>query len=196
MHRQFCFPARWLQICLTLAVCTVLLAACATPVARSDGPVVNLPRFMGTWYVIAHVPYFTDRGHVAARDEYTLQPDGRIAVRYVYRTGFHAPVKMLDAVATVQPASGGRDWRMRFFRVFPARQRILEIAPDGSWALLDSPGRELAWVFARKPVMGDATYQNLLRRLRGYGIDSDKLWRVPQTPAQVGGLGFDRPNDE
>ena len=87
---------------------------------------------MGTWYVVAHVPYFTDRGHVAARDEYTLQPDGRIAVRYLYRTGFQQPFKILEAVATVEPGSGGRDWRVRFFHVVPARQRILEIAPDGA----------------------------------------------------------------
>ena len=179
-----------------LAAGLVLLAGCATPAPRSDQPAINLPRFMGIWYVIAHVPYFTDRGHVAARDEYTLLPDGRIAVRYVYRTGFREPVKTLDAIATVLPGSGGRDWRVRFFRVVPARQRILEIAPDGAWALLDSPGRDLAWVIARKPTMDDATYQDLLRRLRGYGVVSDKLWRVPQRPEQVGGLGFDRPKDE
>ena len=182
--------------CLVFAAGLVVLSACSKPVTRSDQPPIDLPRFMGTWYVVAHVPYFTDRGHVAARDEYTLLPDGRIAVRYLYRTGFQQPFKILEAVATVEPGSGGRDWRVRFFHVVPARQRILEIAPDGAWALLHSPGRDLAWVFARKPVMDDTTYQDLLRRLRGYGVDSDKLWRVPQTPEQVGELGFDRPKDE
>jgi apolipoprotein D and lipocalin family protein len=182
--------------CMVFAIGIAMLSACHAPVARSDQPPIDLPRFMGTWYVVAHVPYFTDRGHVAARDEYTLRPDGQIAVRYLYRTGFQQPFKILEAVAAVEPGSGGRDWRVRFFHVVPARQRILEIAPDGAWALLDSPGRDLAWVFARKPVMDDATYQDLLRRLRGYGVDSDKLWRVPQTPEQVGGLGFDRPKDE
>jgi apolipoprotein D and lipocalin family protein len=191
----------WLRLsrafaCLAFAAGIAMLSACSKPVTRGNQPPIDLPRFMGTWYVVAHVPYFTDRGHVAARDEYTLQPDGKITVRYLYRTGFQQPSKILEATATVEPGSGGRDWRVRFFHVVPARQRILEIAPDGSWALLDSPGRDLAWVFARKPVMDDATYQDLLKRLRGYGVDSDKLWRVPQTPEQVGGLGFDRPKYE
>jgi apolipoprotein D and lipocalin family protein len=189
-------PHRWPPVRWLLLGCALLLVACTMSPTRRESAAIDLPRFMGTWYVIAHVPYFTERGHVAARDEYTLLPDGRIAVRYVYRTGFREPVKTLDAVATVLPGSGGRDWRVRFYRVVPAQQRILEIAPDGAWALLDSPGRDLAWVFARKPMMDDATYQDLLRRLRGYGVVSDKLWRVPQTPAQVGGLGFDRPKDE
>jgi apolipoprotein D and lipocalin family protein len=193
-HRQFRFPHTFAWLLLVAGIAA--LSACSRPVTRNDQPPIDLPRFMGTWYVIAHVPYFTDRGHVAARDEYTLQPDGGITVRYLYRTGFQQPFKILEAVATVEPGSGGRDWRVRFFHVVPAHQRILEIAPDGSWALLDAPGRDLAWVFARKPVMDDATYQDLLKRLRGHGIDSDKLWRVPQTPEQVGGLGFDRPKDE
>ena len=180
---------------LLLCVYTLLLASCASTPPPPDHPTLALQPLMGTWYVIAHVPYFTERGHVAARDEYTLQDDGHIAVHYVYRTGFHSEVKSLDATATVLPGTGNRDWRLRFFRVVPATQRILEVAPDGRWMLLATPDGDLAWVFARTPVMGDAQYQELLQRLRGHGINTDKLWRVPQVREQVGQLGFDRPND-
>lgn len=173
------------------------LAACAsTPRVADEAPPLDLQQLTGTWYVIAHVPYFTERGQVSARDEYTSLPDGRIAVHYVYRNGFHAPVKSLDAIATVVPGSGNREWRMRFFRVVRATQRILEVAPDGTWALVASPDRDLAWVFARNPAMDDKTYQDLLRKLRHYGVNSDRVWRVPQTPEQVGGLGFERPNQD
>jgi apolipoprotein D and lipocalin family protein len=174
----------------------VALAGCASAPRSEPGPPVNLHSMMGTWYVIAHVPYFTERGHVAARDEYTLLPDGRIAVRYVYRTGFRAPVKTLDAIATVLPGTGNRDWRLRFFRVVPATQQLLEVAPDGTWALLATPDRDLAWVFARTPDMGGDTYQALLGRLRGHGVNSDKVWRIAQRPDQVGKLGFERPNSD
>jgi apolipoprotein D and lipocalin family protein len=181
-----------------LLSCLLLLAltACASTPRTEAGPPVDLRSVMGTWYVIAHVPYFTERGHVSARDEYTLLPDGRIAVHYVYRTGFRAPVKTLDAIATVLPGTGNRDWRLRFFRVVPATQQLLEVAPDGAWALLATPDRDLAWVFARKPDMAGDTYQDLLRRLRGHGVNSDKVWRIAQHPDQVGQLGFERPNDD
>jgi len=174
----------------------VLLAACASaPRQAAPTTAIDLPAFMGTWYVIGHIPYFTERGHVEGRDQYTLLEDGHVQVQYLYRTGFQQPQKMLAATATVDPDSGNRLWRLRFYRVVPASQRILEIAPDGSWALLDAPGRELAWVFARQPMMDDALYLDLLAKLRGYGINSDKVWRMPQVPAQVGKLGFERPND-
>lgn len=164
--------------------------------SRVDPQALDLHRVMGTWYVIGHVPYFTERGHVAARDEYAPLPDGRIAVRYVYRTGFHSPVRSVDAIATVTPGTGNRDWRLHFLKLVRANQRIVEVAPDDSWALVVSPDRELAWVFARKPSMDATTYQSLLRKLRGYHINSDKVWRVAQTPSQVGELGFERPNSE
>jgi len=179
-----------------LAATLALLAACASaPRATVPQTPIDLPAFMGTWYVIGHIPYFSERGHVEGRHQYTLLDGGQVQVQYLYRTGFQQPQKMLAATATVEPDSGNRVWRLRFFRVVPAAQRILEVAPDGAWALLDSPGRELAWVFARQPTMDDALYLELLARLRAHGINSDKVWRMPQDPSQVGRLGFERPND-
>lgn len=172
------------------------LSACASAPPAPERPALALQPLMGTWYVIAHVPYFTERGHVQARDEYAMREDGRIAVHYVYRTGFHAAVKSLEATATVLPGTGNRDWRLRFFRVVPATQRILEVAPDGRWMLLATPDGDLAWVFARSPDMDGKTYQGLLDKLRDYGVNPDKVWRIAQSPDQVGGLGFERPNDE
>lgn len=181
---------------LLSAFALLALVACSSAPPLPERPALALQPLMGTWYVIAHIPYFTERGHVEARDEYTLRDDGHIAVHYVYRTGFHAPVKSLDATATVIPGTGNRDWRLRFYRVVPATQRILEVAPDGGWMLLATPDADLAWVFARRPDMDAKTYQSLLEKLRGYGVNSDKVWRIAQSPDQVGELGFERPNDE
>lgn len=181
--------------CLLLAL---LLGACGSAPERPERPMpyVDLPRFMGTWYVVARIPNALERGHMASRDVYTLRPDGRIDVHYVWRTGVQEPEKVLDIVATVLPSTGNREWRMRFFKVVPTRQRILEIAPDGAWALLDSPGRDLAWIFSRKPSMDDAQYVDLRRRLKDHGVDIDKVWRVPHTAGEVGKRGYDVPKSE
>lgn len=175
-----------------------LLSACATavttPPVAAPGP-VDLARFMGQWHVIAHVPYFAERGHVASSDTYTLKPDGGIAVRYTYRTGFGEEVKTFDSRATVKDGTGDRDWTTWFFGVIPTKFRILEVAPDDSWALIGYPGRDLAWVFARQPVMDAALYDDLLRRMAGHGVDTTKLRRVPQVAEQVGQPGFAAPKN-
>lgn len=170
------------------------LAACSsTPMTASDTPSIDLQRFMGVWHVIAHVPYFGERGHVASRDEYTLRDNGSIGVRYVYQEGFDEEVKTLDSRATVKDGSGNRRWTTWFFGVIPTKFRILETAPDYSWALIDYPGRDLAWIFARTADMGDAQYSELVEKMHGHGVDTAKLMRVPQLREQRGQPGFAAP---
>ncbi|GAA4855195.1 lipocalin family protein [Luteimonas vadosa] len=178
-----------------LLLCLGLLGACATTAmpASVDETPVDLTRFMGRWHVIAHVPYFGEAGHVASSDTYTLQEDGGIEVLYRYRKGFDEPEETVASRATVKPGSGNRLWTTWFFHVVPTRFRILEVAPDYSWALVDYPGRDLAWVFAREPVMDKAQYRELESRMRGHGVNTDKLRRVPQVRGQVGMLGFADP---
>ncbi|MCD7098342.1 lipocalin family protein [Stenotrophomonas sp. MMGLT7] len=176
-----------------LLVCGMLPGARAAEAVASQPP-VDLPRFMGTWYVIARIPNAIERGDVAARNEYTLREADKVAVRYVSREGFGEPEEEVNARATVDAESGNRRWRLWFYRVVPTKYRILEVAPDYSWALIDYPGRDLAWVFSRKPEMEQAQYRELLTRMREeYDINTDKLRRVPQLREQVGKLGFDVP---
>lgn len=186
-------PRSRLLIPLAAVTALAVLAACSTtPMDRRAAmQPIDLPRFMGRWHVIARVPYFAERGHVASADTYTLRPDGRIGVRYTYRSSFSGPEQALDSSATVKRNSGNREWTTWFFRVIPTKYRILEVAPDYSWALIDYPGRDLAWIFARAPVMDDALYRELEQRLASHGVNTDKVRRVPQVADQVGKLGFE-----
>ena len=175
-----------------LAIVALAVAGCTTAPRQDDtgSAPVSLQRVMGKWYVIAHVPYFGERGHVASSFTYTLQDDGDIAVRYEYREGFEQPLQVRDARAAVEDGTGNRQWTMWLVHVVPAKLRILEVAPDDSWALVDYPGRDLAWVFARGPRVDEARYRELEGRMRGHGFNTDKLRRIPQVPEQVGKLGF------
>lgn len=179
-----------------LAALALVLAACAsTPdaPAGADAEPVDLVRFMGSWHVVARVPYVGERGHVASRYLFALDDEGEVAIRYDYRKGFEAPVETVRARATVGEGSGNRLWSTWLFRVIPTRYRILEVAPDYSWALVDHPGRDLAWVLSREAVMPKEQYRELEDRIGGHGVNTDKLRRVPQVPDQVGQLGFDDP---
>jgi apolipoprotein D and lipocalin family protein len=77
--------------------------------------------------------------------------------------------------------------------VVPAKFRVLEVAPDYSWALIDYPERDLGWIFSRDPNVDDALYQQLVRKMRDYGINARQLVREPQLPEQVGQPGFAQP---
>ena len=48
--------------CALIALLLVLAAGCASRGEVQKGPAaVDLPRFMGTWHVVAHIPYFAER---------------------------------------------------------------------------------------------------------------------------------------
>ena len=168
-------------------------SATVTTEGNADGP-VDLQRFMGRWYVIGRVPNFIERGHVASINTYSLRGGDKVSVRYQYREGFSEPEEELTLRARVDEDSGNRRWRTWFYKVVPTHSRILEVAPDYSWALIGYPGREMAWIFAREPDMDAALYRQLAQRLRDkYEVNTDKLKRVPQHPEQVGKLGFEVP---
>ena len=181
---------RLLLIVAALVLLTAVLLR-AAPARAGEPPLrtslqLDLERYMGRWWVIAHVPYFAERGKVAAADVYTLRPDGRITNTYVYRKAFGEPEKAMHGVARVVPGTGNAQWRISFFGgLVRADYLVLEVAPDYSWALIGHPKRKLAWVFSREPRMDDATLAGLTARFAGYGYDTRTIVRVPQFQEQL-----------
>jgi apolipoprotein D and lipocalin family protein len=188
--------AMLLSLALPLSPAFAQEAAPATTTVEgiAEGP-IDLQRFMGRWYVIGRVPNFIERGHVASVNTYTLRDDDKVSIKYQFRDGFAEPEDEIEIRAKVDEDSGNRRWRTWFYRIVPTHTRILEVAPDYSWALIGYPGREMAWIFAREPDMDNTTYRQLATRLRDkYDVNTDKLKRVPQHPEQAGRLGFEVPN--
>lgn len=167
----------------------LLLGACThAPEPRpmpADATPLDLPAFMGTWYVVAHVPYFFENGKVATRDVYALREDGRVENLFVFKRRFDEPDRTWRGMSTVVPGSGNREWKVRFVWPFSTRLQVLEVSEDGRTALLATPDRKLAWIFSREPVLEDRELQALARRLAVQGVDGGALRRVPQREGQV-----------
>uniref|UniRef100_UPI003BEEC125 lipocalin family protein n=1 Tax=Burkholderia arboris TaxID=488730 RepID=UPI003BEEC125 len=157
---------------------------------------VDLPRYMGRWYVIANIPYFAERHFVGSRAEWRLRDDGRIDDAFVGRKGgFDQPEKHYRFVDAVKPGSGGGEWRVRLFWPVYVTQLTLYVDPDYRYTILGYPGKTLGWIFSREPTMDEATYRSLLARLDAMGYDTSRFRRVPQTPDQIGKPGFASPGD-
>lgn len=189
---------RWRRLLISIALwCSVsmLLYACSDESTRDMPPLtshanVDLPRYMGAWYVIANVPYFAERGKVATRDVYRLDEDGNIDTTYVYRKSFDGPEKTMGSLGVVQPESNNSRWSVHFMWLIRADYLILEVAPDYSWVLVGQSNRKLGWILARDPAMDDAAYATLLEKFRGYGYNSARFARVAQFKEQLGKPGF------
>jgi apolipoprotein D and lipocalin family protein len=198
-------PVRLLAAALACAIALAALPGCTSgppnPNPRAALPLktvpVDLPRYMGRWYVIAHIPYFAERHFVASRAEWTLRADGRIDDAFVGRKGgFDQPERRYQFLDTVKPGSGGGEWRVRLFWPVYVSQLTLYVDPDYRYTILGYPDKTLGWIFAREPQISDDTYRSLLARLDAMGYDTSRFRRVPQVPAQLGQPGFEQPDDD
>lgn len=178
----------------------LMLAACAgvppNPNPRAAAPLclapsVDLPRFMGRWYVIANIPYFGERGYVGSYVEYALRPDGDIDDDFFGRKGsFDAPLEKKTLHDWVIPQTGNAQWKARPFWPLAFDFLILDVDADYQTTLIGYPDKQWGWIFARTPQLDDAAYAKLLAKLAAQGYDTTRFRRVPQAPAQIGQPGF------
>lgn len=72
------------------------------------------------------------------------------------------------------------EWRVQFIWPFRLPYLIIDLDPDYQWSVIGYPNRKLAWVLSRKPVLDEATYQAILKRMTAQGYDPASLVKVPQ----------------
>jgi len=166
---------------LTLLLALPLLSC--TGNAQPIAPVaqVDLPRFMGDWYVIAHIPSRPEREAFNAIESYKLDERGRVRTTFRYRKGgFDQPVKTMHPVGYVRPDTNNAIWGMQFIWPIKAEYVIVYVDPAYQQTIVGRSKRDYAWIMARTPSIPQADYDAHLERLRGLGYALDGLRKVPQ----------------
>ena len=167
-----------------LGIGAVLTACASAPPTIPPVDSVDLPRFMGDWYVIAHIPSRPERDAYDAVESYRLGEDGRIRTTFRQRKGgFDAPVDTMHPVATVVEGTGNAVWGMQFVWPIRAEYVIVDLAPDYSRTIIGRSKRDYVWLMARTPALPEAELQAAIARIGALGYDTGKLRMVPQSAA-------------
>lgn len=145
-------------------------------------PHVDIPRYMGDWYVIANIPYFAEKNCFDSVESYALRPDGRIDNWFTCRKGsFDAPMKRkASAIATVKDTDSNATWSVRFFKVISVDYLVVALDPAYQWAAIGHPSRKYGWIVARSKTLDSATYAQIVSQLKSIGYDPAKFTPVPQ----------------
>lgn len=176
---------------LLLLPALLILSACSSMKKSADLPPlkpvahVDLPRYMGDWFVYSHIPYALEKGKVGTLDRYALRPDGKIDNIFLFRKGsLDAPLQSWNGIAWVTDKTTNAEWRVQF--VWPLRvpYLIIDLDKDYQWSVIGYPNRKLAWVLSRQPTLDPETYTGILKRLAAQGYDTSLLKLVPQLPAK------------
>jgi len=175
----------------TLLASLLLLAGCQTasqpPIATV--PHVDIPRFMGDWYVIANIPTFIEKGAHNAIESYKLANDGSIETTFTFRAGsFEGEAKRYTPRGFVQDKTSNAVWGMQFLWPIKSDFRIVYLTPDYAQTVIGREKRDYVWIMARTPSIPDTEYAGIVEFLGRQGYDVSQIQKVPQRwPAHQGG---------
>lgn len=173
-----------------LAIATLILGACASnplpPLTGMQEP-LDLPRFMGDWYVLAFIPIdlplISEKDAHNGMESYRLAADGTIETTYTFRDGsFDGPARRMTPRARVANPPLNTEWKMKFFWFLPAGNFLI-IDRDEAYTrtVITVPDRRWVWLMARTPSIPDSEYEAMLAMLTQKGFDTAKLRKVPQS---------------
>ncbi len=170
--------ARLARAVALLALLPSLAAAQnATPVAKAD-----LDKLMGRWYEIARLP--VEREQACASElitEYEPRTESAFRINISCRTADNLELRH-NGVARIRDRFSHAKFEVRFaplaFAWLPFVWEdlwVLEAPPTHDYLMVGAPDHGSLWIYARKPVMDDTTYRQLVAHATAQGYDTSQL---------------------
>ena len=157
------------------------LLGCSSPPPMPTVEFVDLDRFMGDWYVIAHIPASLEKNAYGAIESYRLADDGTIETTFTFREGsFDGEKKTYTPKGFVRDGKTNAEWGMQFVWPIKADYRIVYLDADYQVTIIGRAKRDYVWIMARQPEIDEARYADLVQRVADLGYDVAKLRKVPQ----------------
>ncbi|MBK5930687.1 hypothetical protein CCR82_09175 [Halochromatium salexigens] len=149
---------------------------------------LDLKRYMGRWYEIARLPYFTQRRCTQdVQADYRLGDDGVVYVtnRCTHTDGGIGTAKGIARV--VDRGSNARfeiSFRMLYgVHVLWDHYWVIGLGDEYEYALVGQPSRRRGWVLSRAPEPSEAEVQQWLAEFADKGFPADAFERTRQTSA-------------
>ncbi len=160
----------------------LLLTACTARAPMPTVEQVDLERFMGDWYVIAHIPVYLEANAWNAVERYTLGAGGRrVNTEFTFNEGgFDGPSKAYYPTGFVKSNSGNAHWGMQFVWPIKSDYRIVYLSEGYDYTIIGRIKRDYVWVMSRQPKIDESNYARLVLQVESLGYDVNQLRRVPQ----------------
>ena len=121
-------------------------------------PHVELKKYLGKWYDIAHLPFRFQEGCTDTTAIYTLSEDGSISVLNECRR--NGKVKQAKGKAKVVDKNSGAKLKVTFFWPFYGDYWIINLGKDYDYAVVGTPNRNYLWILSRTLKMDDSYFLN------------------------------------
>jgi apolipoprotein D and lipocalin family protein len=136
-------------------------------------PHVELEKYLGKWYEIAHLPARFQQGCTDTTATYTLSENGSIIVLNECRRS--GKVKQAKGKAKVVDKISGAKLKVTFFWPFYGDYWIIDLGKDYDYAVVGTPNRKYLWILSRTPQMDDKLFSQLIESVKSKGFDVNNL---------------------
>jgi apolipoprotein D and lipocalin family protein len=163
----------------------LLLAGCASSPKMKAVERVDVPRFMGDWYVLGAIPASQEKNAWNGVESYRLRPGTSdvIDTTYAFREGsFDGELVTLTPTGYVEGESGA-EWGMKFYwwqGPFRLEYLIVYLDEDYTRTIIGRSARDYVWLMARTPEIPVEQWDEMLAKTRELGYDLSRLRKVPQ----------------
>ncbi len=176
---------------LALGILAVITLAAVSFVSVRDGQPrtvdkVDLQRYMGLWYAVAHIPTsFEARCAQGTTAYYALLSNGQVEVTNTCYDAAGKPSSVVGRAWIPEPSAPGK-LKVSFVRLlglsfFPADYWILDLAADYSYAVVGSPSASFGWILSRTPTLPEAVQNGIYARLEANGYRRTQFVAIDQT---------------
>ena len=136
-------------------------------------PHVELEKYLGKWYEIAHLPAKFQEGCTDTLATYTLSKDGSISV--LNECTINGKVKRSKGKAKVVDKNSNAKLKVTFFWPFYGDYWIINLGKDYDYAVVGTPNRKYLWILSRTLQMDDKLFSQLIEFVKAKGFDVSKL---------------------
>ena len=174
-------PAITVLLCLICASCATNQSAPELQTVTS----VDLTRYQGTWYEIARLPAWFQKGCTQSKATYKLLESGAVAVRNECLTTKDKLKVAFGTASVVDKQTNAKlevvfdNW---FSRLFPfltkGKYWILYLDSEYHTVIVGTPDRKYLWIMARTPQLEEQMYQQLVGRCQELGFNTNRLIRA------------------
>jgi len=141
----------------------------------------ELNRYLGTWYEIARIDNWFERGTEQVSATYSLREDGMVRV---FNKGYDPDKRRWKTIEgrakfVGDPTVG--ELKVSFFGPFYAGYNVIDLDRERySWAMVSGSSRSYFWILSRTPQMDRTLVSRLLSDAHTRGFDTLKVIRVRQ----------------
>lgn len=137
---------------------------------------VDLNRYTGKWYEIAHYPTFFQAGCASSTAEYTANPDGTIGVFNTCLDANGNVNSTIQGTARVVDSTTNAKLKVSFPGIpFAGDYWIIQLGGNYEYAVVGDPTRSTLFILSRTPTLDQGTLDGILAALTNQGYDPSRV---------------------